>query len=135
MWLRWAARLAVALLKNARLDIQTRQLLTTALLVKLGALPIRAKIYVDEAGQTFVDGKQLNLATSKRLYETSKVMLNNFARNFVREQVTFLAIRKGIHENTTPEEGLFAKAALWSMDEEDKLYRAFALVETEEDGQ
>lgn len=123
---KWATRLAAYLLRNADLRVEDRQLLTAVLLDRLGALPVRAKITVDEAKQVFVDGKKLTLESSRALHEASKAMLNNFARRFVREQVTFMAITKGVHENTSPEQGLFAKAALWIIQEEDELYRIFA---------
>lgn len=132
MWGTWGTKLAVALLKNATLKNEERQLLTVTLLDKLGALPLRARISLDEAGQIFVDEKQLTLETSRTLHETSKAMLNNFARRFVREQVTFMAIHKGVHENISPEQGLFAKAALWFLQEEDELYRRFAQIEGED---
>lgn len=113
-------------LKSIRLSNEDKQLLTGALLDKLGALPLRARIVIDESGQFFIDGKQIDLETSRRLHETSRTMLSNFARRFVREQVTFMAVHKGVHENTSPEQGLFAKAALWFLQEEDELYSKFA---------
>lgn len=132
MWGRWGTRLAIALLKHSAISNADRQLLTTAMLDKLGALPLRARIIQDDAGKIFVDGKQVNLESAKRLHENSKTMLTNFARRFIREQVTWMAVQKGVHENTSPEEGLFAKAALWCLQEEDKLYREFAQLDVEE---
>lgn len=126
---RWGVRLAVWLLRDSRISNEERQILTGAVLDKLGALPLRARIAVGETGQIFIDGKELTLETAHKLHESSKVMLTNFARRFVREQVTFMAIRKGVHENTSPEQGLFAKSALWNFQEEDELYRQFAQME------
>ncbi len=124
--MRWITKLVIWLLKNSRLGNEDRQLLTAALLTKLGALPVRARITADEVGKYYVDGRELNLETAQKLRETSKAMLHNFARRFVREQVTFMAIKMGVHENTSPEQGLFAKSALWNFQEEDELYRKFA---------
>ena len=125
-------KLAARLLKTATLTVEERQLLTAAVLERLGALPVRDKIVVDENG-IFVDGRQVNLETAKRLKEGSVALLKNFARKFVGEQVRYMAIVKGVHENTSPEQGLFAKAALWVMQEEEKLYRAFAQDEGNDD--
>lgn len=132
---KWATKLAVALLRNATLTNESRQLLTSALLAKLGALPLRARIVVDKSGQIFVDEKQLTLEAARQLHDTSISMQKNFARRFVREQVTYMAIHKGVHENASPEQGLFAKAALWFLQEEDELYRILSQNEAEEDGQ
>lgn len=135
MWGRLCTRTVIALLKWVRLDNESRQLLTSALLDKLGAIPVHARITVDDAGQVFVDGRPLTLEASRQMHDASKAMLNNFARRFVREQVTYMAIQKGVHQNISPEQGLFAKAALWFFQEEDELYRKFAQVEVVEDGQ
>lgn len=123
---RWATRLAVTLLKNGAVSNEDRQLLTIAIMDRLGALPLRARIRIDETGKIFVDEKQLTFATARRLSEGSRMMLSNFARRFVRDQVTYMAIHKGVHENVTPEQGLFAKAAVWNFQEEDELYLMFA---------
>lgn len=131
---RLGTKLAIWLLKNGRLDNESRQLLTATMLDQLGALPIRARIRVDESEQIFVDEKQVTYEVAHLLHETSKSMLNNFARRFVRETVVFMAVKKGVHENVSPEQGLFAKAALWFFQEEDELYRKFAQIEPEEGG-
>lgn len=131
MWGRWASRVTVWLLKNNRIGNEERQLLTTALLDKLGALPLRARIVVDDAGQIFVDGRQMTLETARQMHTGAKAMLNNFARRIVREQITYMAVTKGVHENVSPEQGLFAKAALWSFQEEDDLYAKLAQTEAD----
>lgn len=123
---KWATKLAVLLLKSSRIGNEERQLLTSALLDKLGALPLRGRITMDETGQIFVNGKQMDFETAKLFHESATSMIRNFARRFVREQVIFMAIQKGVHENISPEQGLFAKAALWFYQEEEELYRQFA---------
>lgn len=131
MWGRLGARIAAALLKNARLGNEDRQLLTAALLRTLGAVPIRATITMDSAGKLFVGGRELNLETARKLRAGADAMITNFARKFVREQLMFLAVEKGVHENLTPEQGLFAKALLWNFQEEEKLFRELAQVDAE----
>lgn len=126
MWGTIATKLAVWLLRSSRLSNESRQILTAALLSKLGALPIHAKITVDETGGILVDGRKLTLERAQQLKEGSEVQLRSVARKFVRETVTFLAVKQGVHENMSPEQGLFAKAALWAMQEEDNLYRLLA---------
>lgn len=122
---RLVTRITIWLLKSSHLSNEERQLLTSALLDKLGALPLHATIVVDEAGQFFVNGKQLDLDTARKLRESARSMMNNFARRFVREQVKYMAINIGVHQNTSPDQGLFAKTALYNFQEEDELYRKF----------
>jgi hypothetical protein len=76
--------------------------------------------------QILVDGKPVHFEKSRAIARAAKAISENLARRFVRETVIFMAIKKGVHENMSPEEGLFAKAALWFMQEEDILYRSFA---------
>lgn len=126
---KWATKLAIFLLRHSRIDNESRQLLTTEVLQKLGALPLRARIRLDDAGQIFIDGQKMTLEAARKMRMSSKALLNNFARRIVREQVTYMAINIGVHQNTSPEQGLYAKAALWGFQEEDELYAKFAQVE------
>lgn len=121
------------MLRSARLSNENRQILTSTLLDRLGALPLHARISLDDTGKVIVAGKTLNLETAQRLRQTSKALLQNFARKFVGDQVTFMAIHMGVHVNASPEEGLFAKAALWVRQEEDKLYALLAGQEAEDE--
>lgn len=123
---RWIARLAARLLKSTRLDNESRQLLTAAILDGIHALPLRARIVIDGAGMVYVDGKPVSAPQLIALRESAAAMTENYALRFVREQVRFLAVEKGVHQNLTPEHGLFAKAALWAIHEEDTLYRKLA---------
>lgn len=117
---------AAELLKNADLSIEERNLLTTVLLEKLGALPVRARIMLDGAGRILVDGRPLTVEKARRLQMSARTLTKNFARNFVQETIKFMAIKEGVHFNLTPEQGLFAKAILWQHEEEQKLYHALA---------
>lgn len=126
MWGRLATKLAVYLLRSSRLSNEDRQLLTATMLDRLGALPLRARITVDEAGTILVDGRPTTMEVARHLRESSRNLLKNFSRKFVRDTVTFMAIKEGVHVNLTPEQGLFAKAALWGMQEEDALHRLLA---------
>lgn len=116
----------VDLLKTAALSNEERQLLTATLLTRLGALPIRARITIDEAGMITVDGQPIQKEKAERLRKAARSLLKNFARNFVQDTVKFLAIKEGVHQNINPEQGLFAKSALWNHQEEHLLYLALA---------
>lgn len=116
----------IDLCKNKSLSNEERQILTTMLLDRLGALPLHARIVVDKAGRVFVNGRSLSIEEADRLKQAAVAMQNNGARNLVREAVTFMAIVDGVHKNVSPDMGLFAKAALWFLQEEDTLYALLA---------
>lgn len=125
------AKLAVKLLRDEALSIEDRNLLTTALLEKLGALPTRARIQLETSatGQVIrilLDGQPLNERTTQRLARAARSLQNNFAHKLVQETLDFMAIKQGVHFNVNPEQGLFAKAILWQHNEERQLYEALA---------
>ncbi len=126
IWGKVAAWLTIRLLSGSRIGHEERQLLTAALLTKLGALPLHARITVDETGKMLFDGKSADIERARKLHDSAKSMMNNFARRFVRAQIRYMAIQKGVHENVSPEQGLFAKAALWLLQEEEELYKKLA---------
>ena len=121
-----AVQNTVDTLRRADITPEERQLLTTVLLDRLGALPTRARIQLDETGKIVVDGKSLTAEKAQRLRKSARLLLKNFARTFVQETVVFLAVKQGVHQNLTPEQGLFAKAILYQHQEEQELYRALA---------
>lgn len=112
----------IDLCKNKLLTNEERQMLTAMLLDRLGALPLHAKIRVDGTGKVSVNGRSLDIETADRLKQAAVAMQNNAARNLVRETVAFMAIVDGVHKNVSPDMGLFAKAALWFLQEENELY-------------
>lgn len=132
MWGSIATRLTVWLLRYGRLSNENRQLLTAELLDRLGAPPLHASIRIDELGNWFVRDRPLTLERAQKLHQGAKAMLRNYTRQYVQEQIRFLAIQKGVHENVSPEQGLFAKAALWVMQEEQQLYLALGQDEPED---
>lgn len=123
----------IDLCKKKLLTNEERQMLTAMLLDRLGALPLHAKINVDKTGRVFVNGRSLDAEGAGRLKQAAVAMQHNAARNLVREAVTFMAILDGVHKNVSPEMGLFAKAALWFLQEEDTLYTLLAAEGTADD--
>ncbi len=116
----------IDLSKNKLLSVEERQMLTAMLLDRLGALPLHAKITVDKTGRVVVNGRSLDPDSSTRLRQAAAQMQRNPARNLVRDTVTYLAIVDGVHKNINPEMGLFSKAALWFLQEENELYQKLA---------
>lgn len=115
-------KVVLRMLNSTRVSNEHRQLLTAAVLDKQGAIHLRARIITDDTGKLYVDGRPLTLETAQKLKTSAEGLRNNYARKFVGDQVTYMAIQMGVFQNATPEQGLFAKAALWVRQEEDKLY-------------
>ncbi len=126
------AWLAIKLLRWGKLSNESRQLLTACMLEQLGALPVRAKITFDETGKVLIEGKYLSVDRAMKLRVAAQAMQRNFAYRLVQENVKFLAVKIGVHQNTSPDQGLFAKAALWQHSEERELYARLAQSEVEE---
>lgn len=103
------------------------------MLDRLGALPVRATITFDETGKCLVRGKELPFEKARLLKLGAQQMLRNYARRFVQENMQFLAIKQGVHQNLSPEQGLFAKAILWQHQEEQELYERLAQDGTDEE--
>lgn len=133
MWGKLATKATLFLLRHASLKNEERQLLTAMLLEKLGALPLHARITLDNTGAVFVNGRKLDGETAISLRHAAAAMQRNAARKLVNEAIVFMAIVDGVHKNVTPDMGLFAKAALWFHQEEDKLYQALAALEPDYD--
>lgn len=117
---------AVDLFKNKLLSNEDRQMLTAMMLDKLGALPLHAKIRIDETGKVVVNGRPLEIGYAEQLKQAAVAMRRNAARKLVRDTVVYLAIIDGVHRNINPEMGLFAKAAIWFHQQEDELYEKLA---------
>lgn len=121
-----AAQQAAQLLKDSTLTVEDRMLLTGAVLEKLGAIPVRARITADGTGKILVDGKGISVEKATRLRQSARTLLKNFARNFVQNTVEFMAVKEAIHNNVNSEQALFAKAIFWQHEEERKLYEMLA---------
>ena len=100
-------------LKNAKLSISNRALLTTCLLDKLTALPLGDMIKTDDQGRLVVNNRVVTLEVAARLRESARAAKVNFALNFIHEQVLYAAIVHGVHKLETPEQSYFSRAAIW----------------------
>lgn len=116
----------IAALGRADLSIEDRALLTTAVLDKLVALPIRDIITVDEKKSIFVNGKPLDFEQAVQLRESARGALANHAMRLVRQQVLYAAVVAGVHKVESPAQMFFSRAAIWFGKEEEALLRMLA---------
>ena len=118
------AKLIIWALKHKRLSLDAKSALTAALLDNM-ALPIRSIISYDK-NKLLVNGKEVSMEQAIQLKESARAMLHSCARRIVQDSVLWLAVQEGVHKGTSPDQILFAKAAIWQMKEEEMLYRSLA---------
>jgi hypothetical protein len=106
-------KLTLFLLQRADLSLADRNLLTTALLDRLGALPLRDIVKVTDDGSIVINDRALDFEKLGLLRDSARTILNNQAWRTIRDQVAFQAISIGIHKMETVEQSYFARAALW----------------------
>lgn len=118
---KFLAKLAVWLLRNKKLERESKSKVMAALLDNVGALPLRSTIIFDNQGTILLNGKPLELEQAISFRESARIMQDSFARKLINEQLKYLAIQYGVHNGLTPDMIIFSKAALWMIDEENKL--------------
>lgn len=106
-------RQVITQLNRADISMDDRALLTTAILDKLGALPLSAIITNDEQGQLLVHNEPLNIENARILRDSAIQALENQALALIRSQVAFSAITIGIHKAEKVEQMIFGRTALW----------------------
>lgn len=123
---RLTVKLVLWLLNNSNLSIEDRGLLTTTVLDRLAALPLRDMIVVNEDGSLFVNGRRLTQESKARLRESARTALNNEAFKFIKDQVLFSAVAIGVHKLENERQSFFSRAAIWFGQQEDKYLHVLA---------
>lgn len=127
MWARLITRLTIALLKEARLSVEDRALLTVSLIDKLKAFPTSDILYVDKDTRTlFFNGKKVDMESAIALREGARLILNSKVYQAVQEQVLYKATVIGINKALTPEDVLFAKAIIWWAQSQHEIFQELA---------
>lgn len=115
------ANLVVFILRHKRLSGEAKAICTSALLDNFNFLPICDIITFDTQGTIQIRGRSLEPEQVKVFAESARLLRDSFAKKIIREQVAFEAIKMGVHQGLTPDMILFAKAALWYAQEEEKV--------------
>lgn len=121
MFSKLLSKVVVIALRSVRITGEDKAYVTTVLLDNIGALPFRDTITFDLQGGVYVNKKKLNQEQLIALRESCNGLSNSFARNLIHEQVKYSAVKMGVHEGLNPDMILFAKAALWYSEQEDKM--------------
>lgn len=114
-------------LQKANLSTEDRIALTTALLDKLVALPLGNSIVVNPNG-VIINGKPLDQEQYLNFKESCTILEGNFARQVIQQQIRYLAINLGINVALSLDTIMFAKAALWCIEQEQLLLEKIAVV-------
>jgi hypothetical protein len=107
-------------LKKSNLSLEDRTALTTALLDKLGALPLTDTIKIS-AGEIVINGKPLEMEQAIAFRESLVALSENQARKLIHQQLRYLAIGWAVNSGTNNETLMFSKASLWLLDQENNL--------------
>lgn len=120
------AKLTIYCLRSKRLSGKAKAKVTAALLDNVQSIPLQSVIYFDAQNTLHIGGKTLDYEQASLFVESAKALKENFARKVIHEQVSFEAVKMGLHQGLTPEMIQFAKAALWYNEQEEKLLAAIA---------
>lgn len=110
--------------KKADLSLADRSALLSVILDKLKAVPLNDSIVVGN-GTVAINGKQLDTEQIINFKESAIALRDNTARKVLHEEVRYLATNMGVYKSVTLDELVFAKAALWCLNQEDELLAKF----------
>lgn len=108
-------------LRNKRLSGVQKGHIMTALLKNIHAIPVQKVVAFEPDGSILIGGKVLDLEHSILFRDSCIALSDNFARKIIQQQIAYDAIQMGVYQALSPEMILFAKAALWHQQEENKL--------------
>jgi hypothetical protein len=90
-----------------------------------GALPLHATI-TEDGGVISIKGVPLTGEYAVKVRENASAALHNVALQAVDEQTLYLAVSQGIHMSQNFDQTLFAKAAVWVVEQRKRLLEALA---------
>lgn len=112
-------------LNKADLSLEDRVALTTCMLSKLNVLPIGDTVHITE-GRLIINGKELDQEQMLAFRESSIALKDNYARRVINEQIRYKAVNLGINVALSLDTIMFAKAAIWCVNEEEILINTLA---------
>ena len=113
MFSRLGAKLARYLLSAGNLSTEDSVLLTSVILDKLGALPFKEIIGMDENQNLIIKGRPINLEEAKKIRLSAEMATQNTALNLILEQVTFLGVTEGFSKAQTSQQIIWGRAGVW----------------------
>jgi hypothetical protein len=124
--MRLLVSLAIWLLKHNKITGVQKSRLTSHLLENIHAYPIKDTIQLQFNKNVMINGRELAVEQTIALRESCKALNDNWSRKIIHEQLQFEAVKMGIHNGLNPDTLMFAKAILWTIQEEQKLIEKLA---------
>ena len=116
----------IAELKRAKISKEDKLALLTAILDKISALPMQQTIISSNKG-IIINGKVLSKEQTINLKTSVLALQDNKAHQLFKDQLKYLSINLGITKSVNIDDLFFAKAALYLIDEEDKLFAGLGI--------
>lgn len=110
-------------LKSKEISKEDRALILNTLLDSVQALPLKDLITFDVQGTLKVNGRELDPEQMIQLREGAVALEKNFAYRLIKDQTLYEAIKMGVHLSLSLDMVLMSKAAIWVMQNEDKLIK------------
>lgn len=124
---KWLTKLILLALKSSKIEGKEKNKIINALLENIGVLPIKDAISIDEQGRILVRGKPItDMDMANSIKQGASAILDNGTRKIVKEQLMVEAGKILLYMSKTPEDLLFAKAIVWTINNEDKIYNNLA---------
>ena len=114
-------KLLLWLLKQKRLKQTTKIEIVNYLLASVNALPIKDLISFEPDGTLKIGNKILDSQQAIMLRESLVSLNKNWADRVLSEQITYEAIKIGVHIGQTTDQIMFAKAAIWVLKQREEL--------------
>lgn len=114
-------KLLLWFLKQRKLSQQSKIEIINYLLTSVNALPIKDIIDFTPDGSLKINGKILEPQQAIQLRESLIALNKNWSRQIINEQITFEAIKRGVHLGQSLDTIMFSKAALWLIAQENEL--------------
>lgn len=117
----------IASLKRSKLSTADRTALIGAIMNKLVVPPIKDIIREDGMSIT-IGGRELEGQDMVDFKLSLVALTENPARKVLRDQLSYEAVKIGIHSSKTVDELMFAKAVLWVLEQEELLIAKFSTI-------
>lgn len=111
-------KLLLWLLQRRTIASSDRALILNYFLKEINALPVTDIVSFDALGKLRINGKELTVEQAISLKESAVSLQNNQAYRLIKDQITYEALKLGIHTSITLEMVLMSKAALFIQQQE-----------------
>lgn len=119
--MRFIVWITIKLLRSKRITGEQKTVLMAALLDNIHAMPIKDIVLFNADRTMTINGRKLDIEQAISFSESTIGLKNSYARNIINSQLIYEALKLGTYSGMTPEQIQFSKAALWVIQEENRL--------------